>query len=74
MDAKLGKAARLARRQHGLRIIDVATLAGLTESGLSKWERDARFSPRTNQIVAAYAEALRIEPEDLWRAALDLDD
>lgn len=72
MDALLGQAARNARTRSGLRLIDIAAQAGLSQAALSRFERGWGFPMQTDEVVAAYAQACGLRPEDIWRAALDL--
>jgi transcriptional regulator with XRE-family HTH domain len=70
MAARLGAAAREARQAAGLRQIDIAVVAGVDETTIGRFERGQRWAWNTDDIVAAYANELRITPDDVWRLAL----
>jgi transcriptional regulator with XRE-family HTH domain len=72
MSAKLGSACRQARKRAGLRQIDIGGLAGVRHTTISHFEHGQWWAQSTDEIVAAYASALGIAPEDLWRAALEM--
>lgn len=71
MNARLGLAARTIRQKHGLELLDIAQVAGVAESTLSRFERGHRWPERLNDIVAAYAEATGTTPREIWRQALE---
>ncbi len=70
MAARLGATCRDARQAAGLRQIDIAVRAGVAETTIGRFERGARWAWNTDTIVAAYAQELRVKPDDLWRSAL----
>lgn len=67
----IGEASRDARRQAGLRQLDVATTAGVSHVTISRFERGKSWPLDPDRVVAAYAEELRVDPIELWTAALD---
>lgn len=69
----MGRAAREARIRADLSLLDIAVTAGVSQPTLTRFERGRGWRRDMNEIVAAYAEACGTTPEDLWRAALDLD-
>ena len=71
MGPRIGRALRDARKHAGLRLIDVAGPAGVSQAVLSRFERGHGWPRNPDAVVVAYAEACGLEPEDIWRAALD---
>jgi transcriptional regulator with XRE-family HTH domain len=67
----LGQAARAARKEAGLRQIDIATTAGVSHVTISEFERGAGWPERLDAILDAYAAETGCEQIDLWVAALD---
>jgi transcriptional regulator with XRE-family HTH domain len=51
----LGQAARAARREAGLRQIDIATTAGVSHVTISEFERAQGWPERLDAILDAYA-------------------
>jgi transcriptional regulator with XRE-family HTH domain len=71
MSYHLGRAARGLREQRGLTLMDIATRAGVSESVVSAFESGKGWRRRTDEIVAAYALELGVQPDDVWQGALD---
>lgn len=71
MAANLGAVARDARRAAGLTLMDIANRAGVSQGTIHHFETRGRWSPKTDEIVAAYAREVGISEKELWRAALD---
>jgi len=71
MEARLGAAARELRIAAGLSLMDIANRAGVSQSGIGRFEQGRGWRRDTNAIVAAYAHELGLQPEDIWRAALE---
>ena len=75
MAERLRAACRDAREQAGVRQIDVQLEAGLKSEGtISKFEAGAGGWRDAERIVAAYAVCVGVEPEALWRAAIDREE
>lgn len=74
MAVRLGEAARQMRKQHGFRLIDVATEAGVSESTIHYFERGTAWRRETDTIVRAYATLADVTPDELWYRALALPD
>jgi transcriptional regulator with XRE-family HTH domain len=66
----LAATAREARRQAGLRQIDIATTAGVAHTIISAFELAEHWPQRIDEIIAAYAQELGCDPTDLWGAAV----
>lgn len=68
----LGRVCREARIAAGLRSIDIATAAGVSEGTVSKFELGrGGWRRETDAIVAAYERECGLEPRELWRRAAD---
>jgi transcriptional regulator with XRE-family HTH domain len=74
MAARIGAAARAARTDAGLELLDIARAASVSEATVSRFEIGHGWRRETDRIVAAYAVELGTTPETLWRAALDRDE
>jgi transcriptional regulator with XRE-family HTH domain len=74
MASRLGHVARRRRRLAGLRMIDIAHAAGVSESTISNFELGIRWVQQTDEIVAAYAQLCGTSDAALWIAAAELDD
>jgi Helix-turn-helix domain len=44
---------------------------GVSETSISRFERGTHWPANPDAFVTAYAEALGVEPAELWRAAVD---
>lgn len=66
----LARTARELREQHGVKLIDIATRAGVAENTIHRFERWPGYRRETDRIVAAYAHELEITPADIWAAAI----
>lgn len=73
MATRLGGVCRDARERRGLRAIDVAITAGVSEATVSRFERGEGWPRDTDGMVAAYASELEVEPLELWRRAVGVD-
>jgi len=62
------KDARLSAR---LRLIDIATAAGVSHEVVSSWEAGKRTPRDLERLVAAYESECELEPDELWRRALE---
>lgn len=71
MAARLGRVAKESRLAAGLTLLDVATVAGVGQTTIHRFETGDRFRVETDRIVDAYAELVDIDPADLWRRALE---
>lgn len=74
MAARLGRAAKEARLAADLTLLDVATVAGVGQTTVHRFENEGRFRLETDEIVAAYAQLLELDPSELWRRALERPD
>lgn len=75
MAARIGHVCRAEReRMPGLRMLDIASHVGLSESTVSNFERGRAFSPHMDALVGAYAHFLPFTERQLWQKALDLPD
>lgn len=74
MAARLGRTARDARLAANLTLLDVATVAGVGQTTIHRFELGERFRVETDRIVDAYAQLLDLEPAELWRRALEQPD
>lgn len=53
-------------------MLDVATRAGTTEAGVSRWEsRSTRCPDRLDDLIDAYAHETGVAAYTLWKRALD---
>lgn len=67
----LGRTCLAARISAGIKQIDIASTAGVSEGAVSRFET-GRNTPRDlDRLVAAYAEECEAAPYELWLAALD---
>lgn len=71
MAARLGRVAKQARLAAGLTLLDVATVAGVGQTTIHRFETGDRFRVETDRIVDAYAELVDVDPAELWRRALE---
>lgn len=71
MATNLGAVARNARIEAGLTLMDIATRAGVSQGTIYYFETRGSWSPKTDKIVAAYAQELGVTERDLWQAALE---
>jgi transcriptional regulator with XRE-family HTH domain len=71
MAHRLGDAARRARREAGLTLMDVAVEAGVSQSTILNFEQGHAWRRDTNVIVAAYEHLLGLERDTLWRRAIN---
>lgn len=71
MSMWLGRAARELRERHDVTLMDVANRAGVSEAAVSRFEAGKGWRRRTDEIVAAYALELGVQPDDVWQGALD---
>jgi lambda repressor-like predicted transcriptional regulator len=67
----LARTARELRQARGLKLLDIATRAGVAENTVHRFERWPGWRRDTDLIVAAYAHELGVEPAEVWAAALD---
>lgn len=72
MEARLGHACREAREEAELSLMDIANRAGVSQSGIHRFEHGTGWRRDTEEIVAAYATECGLDPDDLWRAALNV--
>lgn len=70
MVGRLGETCRQAREDAGLRALDIATAAGVSEATVSRFERGTGWPLRTDAIVAAYERECGLPPGELWRRAV----
>ena len=68
MNASFGRAIREARRQRGISQKELADRAGIDFTYLSKIEND-RMAPPSEKAIAAMAEALEMDADELIRLA-----
>lgn len=66
---QLGRVAREAREEAGLKQLDIATAAGVSHVVISNLERGARYPERLDEVVGAYEEECGLRRGDLWRTA-----
>lgn len=66
----LARACEAARKAAGRRQVHVAASADVDQSTIARFERGAAWPKDTDQVVAAYADDLDIQPIDLWSEAL----
>jgi hypothetical protein len=69
MNVRLGTVCQEARLEAGLKLIDIALAAGVSESVVSNFEEKAGWRRKTDAIVAAYEQELGLLPGELWRRA-----
>lgn len=74
MSVRLGAAAREARLEAGLSLLDIATTAGVSQTTIYFFEQRGGWRRETDRIVEAYARELGITEHTLWQAAIDRDD
>lgn len=67
----LGPALRDARIRSGLRQLDIATTAGVSDDSVSRLELARAWPMEIDRIVAAYAVETGLEPLDLWATAIE---
>lgn len=67
---RLGRECRNARRTAGLRLLDVALAAGVSEATLSRFEHAQRWPDRFEEIVATYERECGLPERELWRRAI----
>ena len=70
MAAKLGRVCRDARTQAGLRLIDIALEADVSQGTVHYFERGDWWIGKTDAIVDAYARLCGVPALELWHAAL----
>lgn len=70
--ARVSEQCRIARLDAGLRTLDLAQAAGVSEAVISRFERGLRWPVKFEAIVAAYENELGLERDELWRRALRL--
>lgn len=70
MGARLGRTCKQARLDAGLRMIDIATVAGVDQATISLFEGGRGWRRRTDEIVEAYEQECELEPGELWRRAV----
>lgn len=73
MAASLGRAARAAREQAGVTLMEIAVEAGVAQTTVHRFEAGDGWRRETDTIVAAYAKACGLEEIELWRRALAMD-
>jgi transcriptional regulator with XRE-family HTH domain len=66
---ELGRVARETREAAGVRQIEIASAAGVTEPVISNLERGIRFPEKLEKVVDGYEDRCRLKRGDLWRAA-----
>ena len=71
--ATLGRVCRHAREHAGIRAIDIATAAGVSEAAVSRFERGEGWPRRVDDIVATYERECGLPPRELWRRAITDD-
>lgn len=71
MAARLGAAAKEARVQAGLTLLDIATSAQVSESVISRFEQGTGWRRQTDEIIAAYERECGLDSDELWRRALE---
>jgi transcriptional regulator with XRE-family HTH domain len=72
MAERLGTTCRQARQAAGLTLLDIANRAGVSQTTVHYFETDhTRWSPRTDEIVNAYAHETGRRARDLWQEAID---
>jgi transcriptional regulator with XRE-family HTH domain len=74
MEVRLGAAAREIRVAAGRTLMDIANTAGVSQSGIGRFEQGHGWRRDTNRIVDAYAHECGVTPEDIWRAALQREE
>jgi transcriptional regulator with XRE-family HTH domain len=62
---------REARQQSGCSLLDIAMRAGVPQSTISRFENGERMPRRLDQLIGAYEIECGLEPNELWRRALD---
>lgn len=73
MAASLGRAARAAREQAGVTLMEIAVEANVAQTTVHRFEAGDGWRRETDAIVAAYAKLCGVEEAELWRRALALD-
>jgi transcriptional regulator with XRE-family HTH domain len=71
MAASLGETCRRARQDAGVRSIDIATTARVSEATISKFEHGVGWRRETDAIVAAYEHECGLPERALWRRAVE---
>lgn len=66
---QLGRVAREAREDAGLRQIDIATAAGVVHAVISNLERGFRYPERLDEVVDAYEKECGLPVGEIWRRA-----
>lgn len=70
MAADLAVVCRRARIEAGLRGIDIATAAGVSEPTISRLENGVGWRRNAERVVAAYERECGLPPGELWRRAI----
>lgn len=68
----LAQAAKEARESAGRMQVHVAASMNKDQSTVYRFEQGQHWPRNTDEIVAAYADDLDLEPQDLWERALEL--
>ena len=68
----LARACKAAREAAGRKQVHVAASANSDQSTIARFEKATAWPRATDQIVAAYADDLDIDPLDLWQEAMRL--
>lgn len=67
----LGRVAREAREEAGLKQIDIATTARVSHVVISNLERGFRYPERLDEVISAYEEECGLETGALWKRAAE---
>jgi transcriptional regulator with XRE-family HTH domain len=65
----LGIVAREAREARDRKQVHIAAVLGVNQMTVSRFEQGRAWPRDPDQIIAAYAEDLDLDPRDLWEEA-----
>ncbi len=68
----LARAAKSAREAAGRKQVHVAASANKDQSTIYRFEQGTAWPQDTDLLIAAYADDLEIDPQDIWQMALDM--
>lgn len=69
--AKIGPICREARQGAGLQMLEIAQAAGISETTVSRFERNQRWPRDVDALVDAYERECQLANGELWRRAVD---
>lgn len=67
----LAAVCRAARERAGRRQADVALVAGVSQWTIGRFERAVSWPEDPDRVMQAYGDECHIDPQLLWRRALD---